>query len=176
MTNNQTTDPQNESLTEVDKNNKVIGPISRGVAHKSPEKIYRTISIFVKNLKGEYLWQKRSSTKDLYPDCWDFSVGGHVDFGSSYIETAVREIEEELGIKTIEEELLFLGEVLVKLPASNEFFHVFEYKLKDGDIIEIAEEEVSEFMWMPISEAKKSMSDKSLKWYPRPIQVVNAVF
>jgi isopentenyldiphosphate isomerase len=176
MSNKKTTDPQSELLTKVDKNNKVIGSIPRGVAHKSPDIIYRTIFVVVKNDKDKVLLQKRSSTKDLYPDCWDLSVGGHVNFGKSYIETAVQELKEELGIKASAKELNFIGEVLVKLPASNEFFHVFEYTLKPTDKIQLEADEVSDTKWMSINEIKESMQQQKLKWYPRPKQVIKALY
>jgi len=176
MSNKKTTDPQSELLTKVDKNNMVIGSIPRGVAHKSPDIIYRTIFVVVKNDKDKVLLQKRSSTKDLYPDCWDLSVGGHVNFGKSYIETAVQELKEELGIKASAKELNFIGEVLVKLPASNEFFHVFEYTLKPTDKIQLEADEVSNTKWMSINEIKESMQQQKLKWYPRPTQVIKALY
>ncbi len=171
-----TTDPQEELLTEVDKDNHILGSISRKVAHKSPDKIYRTIFILVKNNKGKILFQKRSATKDLYPNCWDLSVGGHVNFGKSYNKTAVRELGEELGISAQEEELKFVGQVLVKLPESNEFFHVFEYILKKDDQINTAKDEISETKWMTIDEVKESMKEKTLKWYERPIQIIEALY
>ena len=111
----QTTDPQNEQLTQVDKHNNVIGGVSRGVAHSTPGIYYRTIFILVKNDKNEILIQKRSPSKDLYPNCWDLSVGGHVNFDKSYVETAVRELKEELGIEASEKDFILKGEVLVKL-------------------------------------------------------------
>ncbi|MCL5090970.1 MAG: hypothetical protein M1514_03100 [Patescibacteria group bacterium] len=69
-----TTDPQGELLTQVDGHNQVVGEISRKAAHKTPGVFYRTIYVLVFNEKGEVLLQKRSPTKDLYPDCWDLSV------------------------------------------------------------------------------------------------------
>lgn len=169
-----TTDPQDELLTEVDSINRVIGPIPRGVAHSSPDRIYRTIFVIVKRGK-EILLQKRSPTKDLYPDCWDLSVGGHVNYGKSYVETAIKELKEELGIVATEKELRFLGEVLVKLPTSNEFFHVFEFTLDENDDIQIEPDEVSQIRWMTIKDIKESMEKGTLKWYPRPVQVMNAI-
>lgn len=171
-----TTDPQNEMLTEVDLNNKVIGPISRKEAHRSPGKIYRTIFVLVKNNKGEMLLQKRSATKDLYPNCWDLSVGGHVNYQKTYEETAVKELEEELGIKTSEKKLIYKGEVLVKLPVSNEYFHVFEYLLEPTDKIRLAKEEITDSMWMKIEDLKESMKNKTLEWYPRPLQIIEALY
>lgn len=130
----------------------------------------------IKNDKNNILIQKRSATKDLYPNCWDLSVGGHVNFGKSYIETAVRELREELGIEVNEMDFILKGEVMVKLPKSNEFFNVFEYQLKSDQKILTEETEISNITWMTIEDIKKSMADKSLQWYPRPEQVVSALY
>ena len=135
MKENMTTDPQGELLIQVDENNIVIGSIQRGLAHESSGIFYRTIYVLVINGNDEVLIHKRSETKDLYPNCWDLSVGGHVNYQDSYEETAARELREELGLEVFEEDLLSKGEVLVKLPNSGEFFNVYEYHLKSGDKI-----------------------------------------
>jgi len=176
MSTTSTTDPQNELLTEVDSNNKVIGPIPRGVAHKRPDKFYRLIYVIVKDKNDKILLQKRSSTKDLYPNCWDLSIGGHVIYNESYLKTAIRELKEELGITASAKELKFVKEVLVKLPISNEFLHIFEYKLKPKDNIKIETDEVSKTMWMTTDQIKKSMQQQKLKWYPRPLQIIKALY
>lgn len=170
------TDPQDELLTQVDKNNIIIGGITRGKAHSSKDVFYRTVYIVIKNNLGEVLLQKRSPTKDLYPNCWDLSVGGHVIFGDSYLETAIRELEEEVGIKVGLEDLVDKGKVLVRLPHSNEFFRVYEYKLIDNDLIQPAGEEISEIKWLSIEDIKKSMKGKTINWYTRPMQIINAIY
>ncbi|MFH1561371.1 MAG: NUDIX domain-containing protein [Patescibacteria group bacterium] len=176
MINPSTTDPQEELLTEVDVNDVVIGPISRKVAHQSPDKIYRTIYVIVKNQNDEVLIHQRSSGKDLYPNCWDLSVGGHVGWNQSYPETAAREIKEELGIAVSENQLKLVGKLLVKLPRSNELFQVFEYRLKPSDKIKIASQEINQTKWLTTEEIKESIRKKQLAWYPRPIQVIQSLY
>ena len=171
-----TTDSQEEMLTRVDEHNEVIGSISRGQAHERKGVFYRTIYVLVKNDKNQVLIQKRSSTKDLYPDCWDLSVGGHVNFGQSYKVTAVRELQEELCLNVSEEDLITKGEVLVKLPNSGEYFNVFEYNLKTNGVIKASEEEIGDIKWQTIEEIKKSMAEKSLQWYTRPEQIIAALY
>lgn len=175
-TNHQTSDPQAELLTQVDEHNQIIGSIGRGEAHNTNGVYYRTIYVLVFNHKNEILLQKRSSTKDLYPNCWDLSVGGHVNYGKSYLETAVREVGEELGLDINESDLIFKGEVLVKLPKSSEYFNVFEYHLKSNQEIIANQEEVNDVKWMTIDEIKKSMIEKTLGWYDRPLQVIKALY
>lgn len=171
-----TTDSQSELVTQVDKNNQVIGSISRGEAHEKQGVFYRTIYVLIKNDKGQILCQKRSPTKDLYPDCWDLSVGGHVNFGQSYKATAVRELKEELGLNVSDEDLIIKGEVLVKLPNSGEYFNVFEYNLRPSETISTSEEEINDTRWMTIVDIKRSMQEKRLRWYSRPEQVITALY
>ena len=57
----------------------------------------------------EVLLQKRSKDKDAYPGCYDISSAGHIPAGQDYITSALRELEEELGIHACEEDLHFLG-------------------------------------------------------------------
>lgn len=171
-----TTDPQEEQLIEVDEHNNIKGAITRREAHNTKGVYYRTIYILVKNSKGEVLIQKRSPTKDLYPNCWDLSVGGHVNFGSTYIDTAIRELKEEMNLDASPEDLTLTGEVLVQLPSSGEFFNVFEYNLKDNDKVKASEEEVSSIQWLTVNAIKKSMENKTMLWYERPLQVISALY
>ncbi len=170
-----TTDPQAELLTEVDAHNQVIGPIARGLAHTSG-KYYRTIFILVKNEAGQILFQQRSATTALYPNCSDLSVGGHVNYGESYLAAATRELFEELGITTDPADLHFLQEVLVTLPSSHEYFYVYEYHLKPTDELKLDPYEVADSRWLTVAKAKESMLNSPADWYPRPVQVFNTLY
>lgn len=54
------------------------------------------------------LLQKRSKDKDSFPGCWDISSAGHIPAGSDFRESAVRELQEELGLTVRPEELNLL--------------------------------------------------------------------
>ncbi len=75
---------------------------------------HRTSQVWVINEKGEVLCNLRSWSKDLFPDYWDLTIGGHVITGDSYESTAVREMEEELGVDIKESELIFLSDEKVE--------------------------------------------------------------
>ncbi|MEK9200455.1 MAG: NUDIX domain-containing protein [Patescibacteria group bacterium] len=171
-----TTDPQAELLIQVDEDNQIIGSIDRHTAHSEPGIYYRTISVLIFNSDDEVLVQKRSPTKDLFPNCWDLSVGGHVNFGKEYLETAVREVGEEMGLQVSEADLIEKGAVLVHLPHSGEFFKVYEYHLKPGEHVKASVEEVADTAWMTIDQMKQSMQDKSRQWYARPEQIIAALY
>lgn len=59
---------------------------------------HRAAHIWLVDDKGGLLLQRRSEFKDTFPGRWDVSVGGHVDAGEEIGPTAVRELEEELGL------------------------------------------------------------------------------
>ena len=61
--------------------------------------IHRACYILVFNTQGELFLQKRTADKDVYPSCWDVAAGGVVLAGESYEASALRELEEELGVQ-----------------------------------------------------------------------------
>ena len=48
---------------------------------------------------------KTKQRKDSFPGCYDISSAGHISAGDEPLETALRELEEELGIKAEPEQL-----------------------------------------------------------------------
>jgi len=69
---------------------------------------HRTVQIFVINQQEQILCNYRSKEKDVFPLFWDLSIGGHITPGESYLSAAVREINEEIGIKIEPHELRFI--------------------------------------------------------------------
>lgn len=88
-----------ELFDVVDQNDNVTGQETRDVVHQQ-NLLHRAVHLFVFNKRKELFLQKRSRLKDKHPGVWDSSAAGHLDAGEGYLETAVRELEEELGIQT----------------------------------------------------------------------------
>lgn len=84
----------------------------RGLVHKRGD-FHRTSHIWIARRRQaggfDFLLQKRSREKESFPGCFDTSSAGHVPAGSGFLESAVRELSEELGIACREDELSFLG-------------------------------------------------------------------
>jgi isopentenyldiphosphate isomerase len=57
--------------------------------------------VLVFNSQGEVYLQRRSATKDTYPNRWTTSCSGHVDAGEDYDTAVLREMAEELGLKGV---------------------------------------------------------------------------
>jgi isopentenyldiphosphate isomerase len=102
-----------EIFDVVDANDQVIGRAPRAEVHKRGL-MHRATHVLVFNAKGEVFLQKRSMTKDRQPGVWDSSASGHLNVGEEYDCCAVRELEEEIGLTSVQPRRLF------KLPASEE--------------------------------------------------------
>lgn len=55
------------------------------------------------------LIQKRAANKDTFPNLWDISVAGHISAGEAPLTSALREVEEEIGMIISKEQLHFIG-------------------------------------------------------------------
>lgn len=86
-----------EQLEIINENDEVIGLESRKIIHQKGL-LHREIHIWFITPAREIIFQHRAKDKDTYPDKLDATVGGHVEPGMSYEETAIKEAKEETGI------------------------------------------------------------------------------
>ncbi|HSX17402.1 MAG TPA: NUDIX domain-containing protein [Patescibacteria group bacterium] len=84
----------------VDENDQPIGAATKQQAWDKGL-IHRIIRIVIWNAAGQILLQHRDPSKDIFPNCWDNAVGGHVDAGETYETAALREMAEELDIRGV---------------------------------------------------------------------------
>ena len=102
-----------EYIDIVDENGEPTGDvIDRETAHSKGIR-HRTAHVWLlrnNNDKVQILLQKRCQTKSSYPGCYDISSAGHIPSGVDYIQSALRELNEELGIIASPEELIYCGD------------------------------------------------------------------
>lgn len=114
------TEPE-ESFAVVDEMDRVIGASTRSEVHGNNLR-HRAVHIFISNRAGEVLLQKRSRWKDRHPNVWDSSAAGHVGAGEEYDATAVRELNEELGLAT---PLLRVAKLAASAETGQEFIWLY---------------------------------------------------
>ena len=144
-----------EILPVVDGNDEVVGKKERALVHRDGD-LHRVSHVWVYNSKGEILCQKRSGKVEVRPGVWDYPVGGHVKFGSTYEETALAELDEELGINANKGSLkhlfntradIFDGEIKCVM-----FVDTFALQC-EGDASELKlDESVSQAKWFSLEE------------------------
>jgi 8-oxo-dGTP pyrophosphatase MutT (NUDIX family) len=99
-----------EILDLVDENDTVLGTIERSRYDEMVKNnlgYLRSVDLLLRNSKGEYWIPTRTATKKIAPNGLDYSMGGHVGAGESYIEAALREIKEELNLILKPSDLIF---------------------------------------------------------------------
>lgn len=95
-------DPE-EIFPVVDEDGRQIALAPRRICHDGKSKLlHPVVHLHLFDHKGNLYLQKRASTKDLLPGCWDTSVGGHVNPGEAVEEALKRETLEELGLRSFE--------------------------------------------------------------------------
>jgi isopentenyl-diphosphate delta-isomerase type 1 len=148
--NKSTLDNPKELLTQVDAKDNIIGPISREKCHNQKETPWhRTTHIYIINSKGELLLTKRSSLKDTAPNQVVISSGGHVKYGERPLETAQRELYEELGLNT---DLKFIKKYKINYEYEKEFVYVY-FGVDNTEPI-INKKEVDEIIYVPLKNFK----------------------
>lgn len=87
-----------EIIDIIDASNKVIGREKIDNVHKK-HLAHRTSHVLIFNNTGQIFLQLRGPKVRVYPGYWTSSAAGHVSAGTTYYQTARRELAEELGVK-----------------------------------------------------------------------------
>ena len=163
-----------ELIDIVDENGIPTGEtIDRTVAHRTGVR-HRTTHIWiVRKQEGrvQILLQKRAKYKDSFPGCYDISSAGHIPAGVGFIESGLRELQEELSITISEEELIECG--LHCTFAENEFHGIpyldnqvakvfLLWKDKEAEDMILQAEEIESVMWMDFEACKEAVKNHTI--------------
>ena len=97
-----------ERVEVLDEQGRVIEVVARS-AMRSGNLRHRSVGIVVCS-GSKVLVHQRADWKDVWPSRWDLAFGGVCDVGEPFPAAALRELEEEAGIRVGEDELLDLGD------------------------------------------------------------------
>ena len=147
--------------------------IDRSIAHRTGVR-HCTTHIWIvrkKQDKVEILLQKRAENKDSFPGCYDISSAGHVPAGVNFVDSGLRELQEELGVAVAPEELIECG---VHCTYTENEFHGIPYvdnqvaKVfllwmdKEAEEFVLQEEEIESVMWMDFEACKEAVQNKTI--------------
>lgn len=100
----------NRILNVVDENDNVVGTETRENIHQNGL-LHREVHVWFYTPKGEIIFQHRAKNKDTFPDLLDATVGGHVEISDGYIKTALKETQEETGVKIDKNDLTLVAKI-----------------------------------------------------------------
>lgn len=152
-----------EYLDIYDEEGKKIGVKPRQDVHKDGD-WHKVAYVFVVNDKGEVILQRRSKEKESAPNKWEVSASGHLSAGDTDIEGAIRELEEELGIKATEDELQYLftiKEQRFKTDRKTSHISIIYILFKNIDIQDLVlqKEEVSDAKYVYYKDLEKMITE-----------------
>ena len=139
---------------------------------------HATVHIWLYTKEGELLIQKRAVNKDTHPGLWDTSVAGHIGAGESIIDSAIREVKEEIGLTITGKDLKKIG-VFKSIQKHSkeliycEFHHTFLSKLKIPlEKLIKQKSEIDDLKLISNIQFKKELNDKELskQYVPHSIE------
>jgi 8-oxo-dGTP pyrophosphatase MutT (NUDIX family) len=124
--------------------------------------------VLVRDPVGRIYLHRRSDTKDWAPGHWDVAAGGVMVVGERPRESALRELEEELGITP--ETLTELGAHLYEDDTTRCFEYAYEAVW--GGPVRHQPEEVAEGRWVTLGELVDLLADPGVPFVPDTSQLL----
>lgn len=113
----------------------------------------------------EILLQRRAPEKRTWPGLWDISAAGHMDYGETPLQAALRKTYEELGLKLQADDLkllfvhrqYFVSEV-EPVTIENEFQFVYGVQIDGDPEFTMQPGEVDAVQWVGLAQCKQMIA------------------
>lgn len=159
-------------LNIVDENDEIIGQETRDKIHRDGL-LHREIHVDFITSNKEVIFQHRSKDKETFPDLLDATVGGHVEIGDSYEQSAVKETEEETGVIIKPGDLIPIKKIKKRSEdkITNRINYVFSYQyvyVYRDDIrnLKVEREKALGFEVWPLDKLLNLTDEKKAKFIP----------
>ena len=96
-----------DKLEVVDEDGRVLRIEERGKIHRDGL-LHREVHVWFYTPDGKIIFQKRAKNVDTFPELLDATVGGHVEVGDDFVQTAIKESQEEAGVELKPDDLQFV--------------------------------------------------------------------
>jgi len=134
---------------------------------------HRTVHIQIFDFDKRTLFQLRSKDKDSFPNKLDISAAGHISSGEKIITAALRELEEELGLRLEENRLEYINDFTSEQAMPNgdvdrEIQSFFIAKITENEklMLKIQESEVQKIIWFTGPELKQALHENAEDFTP----------
>lgn len=155
-----------EKVYLVDKDDVIIG--SKWRNELSDNDCWRVVSIWITDFNQNILIQQRSLNKKVGPGIWSAACEGTIELNDIPVDTAVRELAEEVGLKIKPEDLVATTKIHYKDPQFGwriKYGYTLVIDHMDESKFKLQEEEVSQVKWMTKKELDEFHS-KSPRKFP----------
>ncbi len=150
-----------EQACLVDESGAVVGAAARADVRRD-NLLHAATAVLVRHPDGRIYVSRRSPDKDWAPSAHDAAAGGIVQHGEPVVESAARELAEELGISGVPLRPLLTG--LYEDATVRCFEHCFETTY--GGVVTHADGEVVWGDWMTLGELGRLLQDPRWPFVP----------
>lgn len=128
----------------------------KGIRGEKTDKLVGIVIIFIENSNGEFLIQKTSKSREnVYA-----TTGGHVSYGSTFKETVINEVKEELGIDISNDNIIEVNTYIREKVIQKVYY--LKKNININDII-IQEDEVEKIEWLSKKQINKIIDNNEFR-------------
>ena len=128
----------------------------KGIRGEKTDKLVGIVIIFIENSNGEFLIQKTSKSREnVYA-----TTGGHVSYGSTFKETVINEVKEELGIDISNDDIIEMNTYIREKVIQKVYY--LKKNININDII-IQEDEVEKIEWLSKKQINKIIDNNQFR-------------
>ena len=163
-----------EILDIVDEQGRPTGQtVPRAAAHAAGIR-HRTSHVWIVRRHAgriEVLLQMRCQAKDSFPGCYDISSAGHIPAGQGFVDSALRELKEELGVTAQPQDLILCGQRSFQFSAvfhgkpfkDNQVSTVFCLWLdREAEDFAVQKSEIDYVKWFDLDEAIRAVDEGTI--------------
>ena len=165
-------DEDKELLVAVDSNDREAMVLhGKDVVHKHGYR-HRGSHVFIETFGGGFILQKKAKGTENAGK-WSSAVSGHVRYKETYMDAAIREAMEELGIELVKEDLTEVTKVQPHKETGNEFVTLYSYLMDESEVIDPNGKEVDSIIICPLKEIVTDISLNRDKYSPAFVYLLN---
>lgn len=128
----------------------------KGIRGEKSDYLKGIVIIFIENSKGEFLIQKTSSSRNSI----FATTGGHVSYGSTFKESIINEVKEELGLDISNEKIIEVNTYIGEQYIQKVYYLKKDIEIKD---LTIQEDEVEYVKWINTEKINKLIENKEFR-------------
>lgn len=153
-----------EILDVVDEHDRVVGQAPRGEVYARGLR-HRCVFVLVRDAEDRLFVHRRTAVKLVFPSLYDMFVGGVVGTGETYDEAALREAEEELGVRGLPRPAP-LFPFLYESPDGALNWWSYVYEVRCTLPVSPQAEEVAWHAFLPEEEVRHRIAEGAWGWVP----------